>query len=442
MSTAAPPLATNTRLPIAEARKIIDAGLIVPGPRTHPCVCGAGRHEHAGAQGTGACASTGCRRYRVDIAWDLAYRALDAQETSLGHSLREADRIEREKHRKDNPRGEGEWSIGASDAGTCPRKIQYRNAPPEGFEPAPEDQREARMGSIIHAEAVRRLAMLYPWRLFEQPVRVAGLDRDSKFDSYDPITGEVEDIKTAGDWRWDVLGEKGPEEEVWEQIALYALALEDQGHYVSTLKASYIKRCNGHDEVFTRPYDRAFAEAARDRLLGYATSLDLGIDLPKTGTGPTDDALCRRCFARNHCWNIPAAEQAGRSPESYTILGADPADDDIIWAISEKVEASRERLAAEKREAAAKNLMEGIEPGRYGEFEGYAQNGGGGDDHKAYAAKLAELFNLPDGMRPPIEAIPMPQKHRYTFIKWGRVRKATLDKERKARQAAERGEVA
>lgn len=429
----------NPRLPIARAREILADGIPI-GPRLHPCVCRAGRHAHAGASGTGGCKATDCRRYRVDLAWDLAYRAQDAQATSLGHSLREADRLERDKHRKANPRKPGEWSIGASDAGTCPRKIQYRNSPPEDFTAAPEDQREARMGSIIHAEAVRRLAVLYPWRLFEQPVKIVGLDRDSKYDSYDPVTGEVEDIKTAGDWRWDQLGVEGPAEEVWEQVSLYGLALEDEGHPVTTLKVSYIKRCNGHDEVFTRPYERAYAEKARDRLTGYATALDLGLDLPKTGTGPSNDALCRRCFARLHCWNIEAAASAGRSPESFTVLGANPADEDVIWAIAEKVDAAAERLAAEKREEQAKTLMKGIEPGRYGDYEGYEQSGGGGLNFKADAANLRELMRLPDGMRPDPDDVPVPAGHRYTFVKWGKVRKATLDRER--RQRGQQGEVA
>lgn len=418
---------------VTRARRLIEDGAIPYGPRTAPCVCRAGLHEHAGASHTGGCKRTGCKRYRADLAYELACRALDAQHVTLGHALREADNIERRQHYALNPRQPGEWSIGASDTSTCPRKIQYRNAPPEDFKPDPEDKREARMGTIIHAEVTRKMRLLYPWREFAGRVLIPGLDRESEFDAYDPITAELEDYKTAGDWRWDVLGENGPDEHVWEQVMLYALALEAAGRPVRTVRVSYIKRCNGHDETFIRPYDEQAAKAALDRLLGYATSLDLGLDLPKTGTGPSSDALCRRCFARSHCWNMDRAAELRRSPESVTVLGEDPEREQVAWAIGEKVAAAAARLAAEKVEDQAKVLLEGLDPGRYGDFEGKEQWGGGGEDHKARREQLEQFYDLDPDERPVLEALSVPQKRRYKFTKWGRVRKATLDKEARER---------
>ena len=426
-----------------QAAKIVAEG--VPfGPRTHPCVCGAARAAHSGARGVGKCTETGCRRYRADRVWTLVYEALDADEVSVGESLREYDRRERERHYKANPRGEGEWSIGASDTGTCPRKIEYRNRPPEGFEPAPEDQREARMGTIIHNEVTRWMKALYPWRLFDHPVQIAGLDRKSALDMYDPITGVVTDFKTAGDWRWEKLGEDGPDWETWEQVMLYALALEDEGYTVTRVRLVYVKRCNGHDENFEMEYDRPSAEQARDRLLGYAEKLDRGESLPKTGTGPSTDALCRRCFARFDCWNIERAQQLGRSPENLTILGEQPDDEQFAWAIEQKVTASKARLDAEKAEKEAKALVDGIPAGRYGpdgEWEAWEVPKAGSPLYKASYEQVLEYLRLPPEMQPDPDDLSPIRGRGYVEHKVGRVRKATLDAERKRAKAEEQARL-
>ena len=429
---------------VRRAQQITAEGLPI-GPRMYPCVCRAGRHAHSGAAHTGGHKPTGCKKYRLDAAYDLAYRALDAQATSLSHALREADRRDRAAHYKANPRVDGEWSIGASDSSTCPRKIQYRNLPPEDLDRAPEDQREARMGTIIHDQVTAKMRALYPWREFGGKVMIPGLDRESEFDSYDPITFELEDYKTAGDYKWDRIGDYGPDEETWDQVMLYAYALEAAGRRVKTVKLSYIKRCNGHDEPFIRPYDEAQAKRALDRLLGYATRLDLihhaqqagedttALDLEKTGTGPASDEMCRRCFARNHCWNIVRAAELGRSPESVTILGEDPEDESIAWAVGEKVEAAAQRLAAQKAEDAAKALLDGVEAGRYGVYEGYWTGGSSQPDWKGWAARLREAVAMtpPEAVAQVVEEFPDPEPRKYRYVRWGRVRKATLEREKR-----------
>ena len=435
--------AAAQRVIVEQAAKIVADGIPI-GPRLYPCVCGAGKHAHAGTAGIGKCEETGCRRYRADRVWTMVYGALDADATRLGHSLREYDQRERAKHYRANPRGEGEWSIGASDTGTCPKKIEYRNRPPEGFEPAPEDNREARMGTIIHTEVTRQMKALYPWRLFDFPVRIAGLDRDSYLDMYDPIVACLTDFKTAGDWRWEQLADDGPEWTTWEQVLLYGLALVEAGYEVKTLRLVYIKRCNGHDETFEMEFDREAAEAARDRLLGYAEALDRGEELERTGTGPTTDALCRRCFARVHCWNMDRAEALGRSPENVTILGEEPDDESIVWAIETKVAASAERLAAEKRENEAKALVDGIPTGRYGpdrEFEVYEQPQAGKPSYKASYEQVLGYLDLPDGLRPKSDTIQPVKGKGYVVTKVGRVRKSVLDAERKARAALDKAEA-
>lgn len=416
----------------AEARKIVAEGLPI-GPRMFPCACGQGRHAHAGKNATGGCKTTGCKRYRPNMAWELAYQAVDAQAATLGTSLRRADRLMRQKVLSKRPRSG--WSVRISDTGTCPKAIEYRNKPPADFVAAPEDKRPATAGTMLHEGITARMRLIYPWRQYAGKVTIDGLDGEYEFDSFDPIVAEVIDWKTAGRWKWDQVGEFGPAEDVWEQIALYGLALEDMGYEVRTLRAAYYARENGHDESFVRPYDRKVAEAARDRLIGYATSLDLGIELPRAGTGPNHDGICRGCFARIHCWNMDKAEVLGRSPESVTILGESPDLDDIIWAIEEKVAAAKAETEAKHASSRAKGLLDGIEPGRYGDYVGRPQPipNAGQPDHKADAAHLREILDLPDEMRPRADTIPVPLTPQRFYIKWSRVRQATLDKEARDR---------
>jgi hypothetical protein len=435
------------RLPIDAAATIIRDGYTDEGPddpkRVEPCTCGAPRGDHTGDHGTGKCEATGCRRYRANQTWALVYRVLDADRDTLGDAIRAADRRERNKHYRANPRKEGEWSIGASDTGTCPRAIQYRNAPPEGLELAPEDKRAARIGTIVHEETMRRMKALYPWRQFKRKVRIAGLDRDSELDMYDPLTGVVDDTKTAGDWKWDKIGDDGPDWETWEQVLLYGLALEEEGEYVTRCRLSYIKRCNGADETFEIPYNRTQAEAARQRLLGYATALDNGWDLPKAGTGPSHGFPCSGCPFRWDCWNVPAAERVGRSPESYTVLGAEPEDETIVWAIEQRMEASAALGEAKRLYEERKVLLDGIPPGRYGPYEGYEQKnpGAGKVNEHRYVETLEANYVLPDDERPPLDRLIRPTNPLSFHTRWGKVRKATLERERLERQRREQAET-
>ncbi len=435
-----------TRFPVEEARKIIDEG-IPYGPRLHPCVCGAGQHAHQGPGATGKCPATGCKRYRADLAWELAYQAADAAREDLGTALRKADRILGEKRRKENPVLPGQWRVGVSDTDTCRRAIWYRNLPPVDYQPAWEDKREAMVGTIIHEGAEARMRIVYPWREFEQDVTVPGLDRASRFDWYDPVVCTAGDTKTAGDWRWDKLGAEGPDEDTWGKVQCYGLALEEEGKPVHTVRLDYLKRSNGHDETFERPYDRATAEKYRDRLVGHASNLDILATvpddgalrdalMPRDGDGPVRDALCKRCPARNHCWNIEAAETVGRSPYSLTILGYDPVEEAAIEAaVRRKITAAEHEKAAKAELAEVKDLLQGVEPRRFGDVEGYWTNGAAAPNWKGYAEQLQQLFTLPEAVRPALDDIPLPTSRPYSYVKWGRVRKATLAAEKKAAKA-------
>lgn len=281
---------------------------------------------------------------------------------------------------------------------------------------APTDHREARLGEIIHNEAVRRLQELYPFQEFEQPVKVKGLDSEGKYDRYNEPVGEVEDIKTVGNYIWDLVHEFGALIDHWKQVALYGLALEDADRPVSWLKLTYLKRENGHDMTFSRPYDREFAEAARQELLAIATALDLwyaeilelrettgnpeawadpGEALPRTRSGPSTDPICQRCEFRRHCWKLDEAEAAGRSGESWVELGPAPQADDpvTVWAVENARAAMDLANQTEKAKKEAQALVDGLEPGRYGttgEYTVSLRNYGGKPRYQDYAQRLID----------------------------------------------------
>lgn len=460
-------------LPVQQAHRIIADG--VPyGPRLNPCACEHGQHAHSGKKGTGKCvvADCNCTRYRTDPAWELAYTALDAGNTSLGHALRQFDAQQRAAHNRKNPRAAGTWSLGASDAGTCRRAIWYRNMPPVDLVRDPVDQREARMGEIIHEEVVRRLKTLYPWRQFEEKAALPGLDREVRYDWFDPIISEVTDLKTAGDWRWDQVDDFGVSLDVWKQVFLYGLALHRQGKPVSTVSVTYLKRCNGHDQTFVEDFNLELAEQYLNELLAIAQALDIvhaemqryeaeqeralaahpehkaaaydpGELLPRDRSGPSTDPLCRRCPFRSHCWNLAEAKDTrwnmvrlddGRSGESYTILGSDPDEENVEWAIQQNVEAKAQARDWEKVKDETKALIEGLEPRRYGDHKIDEQWYGGAPDYKQDSENLRRMLEV--GETPDVADMPIPGHRRVLVPVARRVPKSVLAREERDRNKA------
>lgn len=408
------------RLPIEQARERVLARLTdsdTPmGPAPEPCVCSAPRWEHTGTSRSGKCPRTGCARYRRDVVDVLVEKALNASEMTFGDELREFERRERAKR---TPRAEGTLGIGPSDTANCPKAIEYRERPPEGFKPDPEDKRPARIGAMVHRDWVNVSEVLYPWRLHEYVVQVPGLDsKNTRLDRYDPVTMTLDDGKTAGNWKWDHLGDEGPDEETWEQVYIYALAMIRMGFPVHTVRLVYIKRENGHDEVFARPYDEERAQQALDRLLGYAATLDAGGHLPRTRSGPSTDGICRGCFARSHCWNIPKAKALGRSPESLTVLGEDVDPVEVEYFAAATYDAKQRKSAAERQEKEGLALLDGVPPDTYGAFE-VGESGRWMPDPKKRVAQLEGLFDEPDDARPRLAALPDPPKRRdkWTSVK-------------------------
>lgn len=401
------------RQPIEQARERVLALLTDPapplGPSVEPCVCGAPRWEHTGPSRSGKCPRTDCSRYRRDLVDSLVEKALAGMASTFGDDLKAYERRERSKRIK---RPEGTLGIGPSDTTSCPRKIEYRERPPADFVPDPEDKRPARIGGMIHRDWQTVSQALYPWRLHEYGVTIPGLDTpNSRVDRYDPVTAVLDDGKTAGNWAWDNLAASGPEEAVWEQVMVYGLALTRMGLPVRTVRLVYIKRENGHDEVFERPYDEEMAQRALDRLLGYAAVLDAGGHLPRGEgrTGPSTDGLCRGCFARTHCWNLTRAAALGRSGESLTILGETPEDAEVEFFAAGVYDAKQRKTAAEKQEKEGLAILEGVAPGTYGAFE-VGEGGRWMPDLKRKLAAVEAHYVEPDGTRPPLAEIETPKR--------------------------------
>jgi hypothetical protein len=312
-----------------------------------------------------------------------------------------------------------------SDVGSCRRAVWYREAPPKGFVPdPPQYQRQAALGTIIHAKAAEVRAARYPWRRYEFEVPVPGLDKLARIDEYDPVLGEVTDDKTAGSRKWDIVGEEGPAESAWAQGLLYALALDELGMPVQTVRIIVINRDNGAEEHFRRDYDPAAARRVLDDLIELATMLDLGVVPPRDGNGPGTDWQCRSCFALSHCWNTDAAAAVGRLPESYTLLGEEPADETIVWAAERLMLARAALKAAKAEEDAAKDLMEGIDPGEYGDFI-VSLTRRQMPNYKDSFERLLELYALSEVHRPPVAEVskPLMRIDRYTTVRRKRAAK-------------------
>lgn len=312
-----------------------------------------------------------------------------------------------------------------SDVGSCRRAVWYRESPPDGFVPDPRQyQRQAALGTIIHAKAAEARAMRYPWRHYEFEVAIPGLDKKGRIDEYDPILGEVIDDKTVGARKWDFVGDDGPAETAWSQGLLYGLALEEMDLPIQSVRIIVINRDTGAEEHFRRPYDPAAARKVLDDLIELATMLDLGVVPPRDGTGPGTDWQCRACSALSHCWNLDAAAATGRLPESYTLLGGEPTDETIAWAAEQLMLTRVDLKAAKAAESSAKDLVEGIEPGEYGDFV-ISRTRRDMPNYKDSFERLLELYVLSEAHRPPVAEVaqPLMRIDRYTTVRRKRAAK-------------------
>ena len=395
----------------------------VLGQWADPCVCGAPRWEHAGGNRSGRHAPTvgtpnGCKRWAENKIEALAWRAVEADGRKMLPDFKRHDRAQN----PGQPVTPGQLRVRPSDGDTCKRQVWYRNFPPEDYRPLPTDERAATIGTALHKSLLDAWAALYPWRLIEHEVTIPGLDRNGRLDSFDPLTGVLDDVKTAGTWKWDLIGDEGPTEGTWNQAAIYALALSRAGHTVRTIRLRYIHREKGYEEKFERTYTDMMGRTALRDLTALASVLDayrqavddgdteLAEDLIPEREGRSHNAFpCSFCPARGHCWSIDRATALGRSPESFTILGPAPADDAVAATLAEYDAARKAETAGKNAKAFAKSLLDGIDHGTYGEWV-YAVTTQNPKDSGAYIRLLQENYDMPAEFRPALSDLPQPTR--------------------------------
>lgn len=267
-------------------------------------------------------------------------------------------------------RAENRWGVGPSDIGRCRKAIQYRERPPEGFEPLPEDKIAAHVGAILHegtAKALRRRRKGRRYRKVEADVYVPGFDVPGHVDLFEVPIGKVTDWKWIGEYAWENQTADGPREDDVDQVQLYGLGLEEMGYDVKEVCVTYVRRARPADiEAFVRPYDRVRALAAADRLHAVIDALDNGQDLPRDHQGPDFDGICRGCFARADCWQLDRAEEAGRSAAGW-LYARDDAGIEAAAAVYDEAKELAKPFNDQKDYA--RNLLDGVPPGVYGGFE-------------------------------------------------------------------------
>ncbi|WP_032707474.1 hypothetical protein, partial [Salinispora arenicola] len=295
--------------------------------------------------------------------------------------------------------------------------------PPPGYVPRTlPPARAAAVGLAIHdaAEVARRA--LYPWRMHEVQAPIPGMGSVPRTDEYDPVTGRVTDYKSAGRRMWQVYGDYGPPVSVWGQLAVNAYSLDINGLPVKDLEVIGVNRETGDEESHVRPYDPARALVALDGLLELGTMLELGVTPPRDGTG-TGDWRCQHCPALEHCWNVQAAAEAGRSPESFTLLGPQPDDPSIEWAASEARRHADAENAAEKAKKAAIALLEGVPPDTYGELR-VGETRRAMPDYKSTHERNLVWLALDEEHRPAWDVFAAPEKRIDRYVTVTRVRAA------------------
>jgi hypothetical protein len=390
------------------AANILAAGWPI-GPRECPCHwCGEPWHVHPSEQ---------CGGYEHDPADQLAWQAAEAAASSLLDDIAAYDDHLYQQRRVDRAPGPR-----VSDVGDCRRKVWYRETPPPDYTAVTVPRRQATMGSAFHDKAALARGWRYPWRHQNMPVQVPGLDGTFYVDEYDPVTATVVEDKTHGERKWEIVGDQGPDDAAIDQAMIYGLALDAAGWPVNRIQIICVRRDNGDEEPFWYLYDPARAAKALDGLLALADMIEAGMTPPRDGNGP-GDWRCRFCPALAHCWQTEQAQQAGRSPESWTLLGQDPDAHIIEWA-AEQVHTWQTAKATAKREyEQAKKLLDGVRTGRYGDYDvQIAQRGM--PEYKATHFRNLAYLDLDDEHRPAYADFAKPEKRVDRWIKVTRVRAA------------------
>lgn len=395
--------------------------------------CRCAHPKHRGACPDPAC---GCVRYRRRAYDRLLQRALAVADEHPSVAMKAYDDARPRSRKTATARAEGRYGVGASDMSACRKAIEFRERPPEDYVPNDTDKSAAYLGTAIDEAYKRARRRRYPWRQFDVPIDVPGLDWPVSGDEYDPLLGRIIDYKSRGEYIYEQVGRYGPPESEWAQLATYGLGLEDAGERVTELEIISIRRANGETETFRRPYSRAVALKAVGYLVSIIEALEAGQPLPRDRSGPSTDPICASyCAHRNACWDIPAAEAAGRSPEGWMLAR----DDEGIAAALEVYDRERAVMAEhDKAKKHARALLDGVEAGRYGDHT-IRWTGGGWRDVPDVEQRIRDLETALGKADPDALAeigYPTKSVRSNVNIEVKRVRVATLEAEAAPAEAA------
>jgi hypothetical protein len=392
-------------------------------PDAAVCCCKLPRDAHGGSghRGSAKNPQTGerlCLRYRADQLEVEARRAYASLTSTYADDLRAFERLEAAAHVRGKARRGDGTSVRPSDLGTCRRKVSARILQPEGLHTNITDGRPRRQGSVVHRDRRSIVAALYPWRQTEVPFRLPGLPNTFFADEYDPVTGDVFETKTAGQWQWDRTNEHGAAEHWIDQALLGAFGLEQAGRPVGRVRIVVVQRADGHDLEFPITWDDHARAAARDAI-GRLLALQVAVVqqrqmLPRDRTGPSTDPICARyCEFRDWCWNLPRARELGVSGESLDVLGEQPADEQILWALQQVYERRGARKAAQAAEDEARSWLTGRTPAVYTAADGFdyvlAAGAAGRPQYSKWREEVLAEAEKPEHLRRPPGDIPVPK---------------------------------
>jgi hypothetical protein len=267
-------------------------------------------------------------------------------------------------HRYDDARPRTQQvTLGPSDLDRCLRQSGYRH---HGVEASnPRSASAARIGTLMHLGYAALLREVDdPEVGTEVPLAVSGTKIVGHADSVNWATHVVEDLKTVSGRSWDRIVTFGPRDAMWNQVQMYAYALDNAGYTDEwVVRLLIFNRETGEEAVFEREADLDLGHELIERLAHRQDVLDFSDSpdsLPREGKGPGRGFPCDWCDWTDLCW--PPRED-DLSPQSAQIVG----DAALVQEQAEAyIIAAEEARQAKRRQDDARAFLEGIPAGDYG----------------------------------------------------------------------------
>lgn len=246
-------------------------------------------------------------------------------------------------------------TIGASDLGTCRRKVGYKLAETEPVNAVSSVQ--AVIGSAVHGVLGEILVELGLAESSEQEVHFAGITGH-----YDRVEGETMiDVKTTSS-RWlEHIMLHGPDHSHLWQVSFYAAALITSGTPISRVRIDYLARDTGVEYNWPNVDGAPFnPQHVKDALMWLKEVRTADMDMLPREYQP-DSTFCRTCpfggLDGGICWenHIPGRGLASAIFSENPDAGAWAEE---LWAARE---AKKEPTEAEKRARAALTAV--VDPG-------------------------------------------------------------------------------